>query len=307
MPGTISPTSLTISADTDDTVSTVANASPGGSTGNNATTEVAHERSREDERRRRCVSAALAFNFMSVDTEAYVASENPLVTLEIDDLRRADAHTGVKNVVSATADGSTVQTLGTGVGVGVAINATLSPVKTKSWIDRVILHGTTVTIEALAPAKSSFTASAKSGAGATSIGVAGSFALNVVTADTTASPAGDPEIDANLVLTASSNLETNATSEAKETGGSTVGIGASVSINVVNDTTTADVQNGVTLDGVNSLTLTATSTDKMTTSATSGAAAPGSPAISPSVAISISNVTTSASVGTGADLSSRAS
>ena len=70
-------------------------------------------------------------------------------------------------------------------------------------------------------------------------------------------------------------------------------------MNVVNDTTTAGLPANVVLTGVKDLTINATSTDSMTTSAEGGAAAAGSVALSAQVAIAISNVTTTASIGSG--------
>ncbi len=60
---------------------------------------------------------------------------------------------------------------------------------------------------------------------------------------------------------------------------------------------------GTELDGAKNLTITATGKDAMTTKATGGASAgTGSLALSAQVAIAISNVTTTASIGTGNDL-----
>jgi len=74
-----------------------------------------------------------------------------------------------------------------------------------------------------------------------------------------------------------------------------VGIGASFAIDIVNDTTNAVIYDGAALTGANNLTLTSNTTDAMDTEAENGAE--GKTAINPSVAISISNVTTNATVG----------
>ena len=75
------------------------------------------------------------------------------------------------------------------------------------------------------------------------------------------------------------------------------GIGASFALNIVNDTETAGVGNGTTLTGAHNVSASATTTDTMTTEAENGAE--GKVAITPTVAISISNVTTQATIGTG--------
>ncbi len=76
------------------------------------------------------------------------------------------------------------------------------------------------------------------------------------------------------------------------------GVGAAVALNLVTDTTQAALADGSTLSGHN-LTLQATGTDTMTTTSVTGAAG-GGVTIAPSVAVSISTVTTDASLGTGA-------
>src|SRR5256886_969338 len=76
------------------------------------------------------------------------------------------------------------------------------------------------------------------------------------------------------------------------------GIGASVALAIVDDTTKAEITG--TLDGGNDLTLTANTTHATTTHAKTGAA--GKIAITPSVGITLSNVTTTATVSSGTDL-----
>ncbi|MEA2197047.1 MAG: mucin9, partial [Solirubrobacteraceae bacterium] len=78
------------------------------------------------------------------------------------------------------------------------------------------------------------------------------------------------------------------------------GIGASFAINIVNDSTTSGIGDGTALTGARNVTITSKTGDEMTTEAQNGAQ--GKTAITPSVAVSISNVTTRATVGqTGAD------
>ncbi|MDA8440737.1 MAG: hypothetical protein M0Z51_18020, partial [Propionibacterium sp.] len=77
-----------------------------------------------------------------------------------------------------------------------------------------------------------------------------------------------------------------------------IGIGASFAFGLVNDTSTAGLQNGVVLDGVHNLTLTADSGSDISTLAVSGAS--GETTVGASVALTLANLTTTASVGTGA-------
>jgi hypothetical protein len=76
-----------------------------------------------------------------------------------------------------------------------------------------------------------------------------------------------------------------------------MGIGASFGMTIANITTTAEVQDGVVLTGLESLHLTAETGAEVGSEAVSGAG--GGIAISPSVGLTLSTVTTSARLGTG--------
>jgi hypothetical protein len=117
-----------------------------------------------------------------------------------------------------------------------------------------------VTVEAVGPGtgNSAFGAHATSVRGGSSVGVAGSIAVNIVVADTIArrrdARAGrgqrQPHADAT------SNITNDAVAEAhQDSGGNTSGVGASVALNVVNDTTRAGLANGSTLTGAQALTI----------------------------------------------------
>ena len=192
-------------------------------------------------------------------------------------------------------------------GIAVAVGVNVVDVTTRAYLARnAVLTGSTVTVESLAPAASNFLAQSTSGAGGSSVGVAGSIAINIVFSGTSASietPA-PVAVNGDLVLTATSNLDNKALALAKQSAeGDASGIGASFALNVVNDTTSAGIADNATLTGVDDLTLTATATDTMTTTAEGGASAgSGSLALSAQAAISISNVTTSASIGIGSPL-----
>ena len=142
---------------------------------------------------------------------------------------------------------------------------------------------------------------------AANTGVAGSIAVTVVVSDSVAQVTGDatkPVVflaPGDLTLTAAADLDSQAVAKAKKQGGDSTGVGASVAVNVVNDTVTAGLADGAVLLSVKDLTISATSKDAMTTTAEGGASAGTSnPAVSAQVAIAISNVTTTAELGTGA-------
>ncbi len=194
-------------------------------------------------------------------------------------------------------------------GVGIAVGVTVADVNTTAYIgNNVVIDAKTVTVETTAPAASTYSATAISGAGGTKVGVAGSIAVLVVVNNSTTGIGGtnaNATLNGDLGLSASSNLANTSLATAKQTGdGSTSGVGASFALDVINDTTTAGLANGSTITGVKNLTISATDTDASSTTANGGASAgSGSLALSAQVAITLANVTTSATVGTGPDLS----
>ena len=193
-------------------------------------------------------------------------------------------------------------------GVGVGVGVTVVDVTTSAYIgNNVTIHAKTVNIETTAPSASTYSATAISGAGGTSVGVAGSIAVLVVVNNSTSGIAGasaNATLDGDLSLSAASNLGNTALATAKQSSdGSTSGVGASFALDVVNDTTTAGLADGSTISGANNLTISSTDTDASSTTANGGASAgSGSFALSAQVAITLANVTTTASVGTGNDL-----
>ena len=82
-----------------------------------------------------------------------------------------------------------------------------------------------------------------------------------------------------------------------EGGNPTVGIGASFALSIDNVTTSAGIQNAAVLDGGDNLDIAAEDDNSVDTETVSGTA--GTNALSPSVALTMVNLTTSASIGTG--------
>ncbi|HEX9505505.1 MAG TPA: hypothetical protein VGA62_05820, partial [Acidimicrobiia bacterium] len=215
---------------------------------------------------------------------------------------------GTSYVDTGTAASGAMPTENASAGIGIAIAVNVAVINTDAFLkgNTTLTAGGGVTVEALSGGPSGFTAHSTSGAGGSSVGVAGSIAVNVVVSNTVA----DVETPTPVAVTgdvtfkATSSLLNNATAEAKQaTDGKASGIGASVSVNVVNDTTSSGLPDGSVLTGAHNLTATATGADRMVTVASGGASAgSGSLALSAEVAIAISNVTTTASIGTGATL-----
>jgi hypothetical protein len=153
--------------------------------------------------------------------------------------------------------------------------------------------------------------SGASNAGA--LGVAGSLALNVVGTNRSQAlvkPGATVTLTGGDVsLTAVNNSGSTASATAAQTASSgstqTVGIGASVAVNVVNSSSLAQLQDTATptggaLTGANNFTLSAASNNSMTTTVKAGAA--GGTAVSPAVALSLPTNTTSATLGSGSQL-----
>src|SRR5262249_33815939 len=142
------------------------------------------------------------------------------------------------------------------------------------------------------------------------VGIAGALSLTIADVTTNAEikdnhtrgPPFDKLNGSALSLSAASVVDSTAKAKAKDDDAGTVGIGAGVAINIVNDTTTASIDAGATFDGTSKPTdvsLSATDTDTMSTSSEAGvqAKAGSDVALSPDVSISYPTILTSAIIG----------
>ena len=136
--------------------------------------------------------------------------------------------------------------------------------------------------------------------------VAGSFALNLVNVLTQALVTGTVNAgasgDVSISASSSSDTTTDAHAAQTPTDGTTssLGLGASVALSLIDDVTTAGLTG--TLGGGHNVALSASTIDLAHTNAKTGAAG-GNVSIVPSVGITLSNVTTRAFVGAGTALS----
>ena len=196
-----------------------------------------------------------------------------------------------------------------GVGVAVAVNS--ADVTTDAHVSGVTLTTPAVNVEAVTKpaadgATNTFGASATSGAGgAQNVGVAGSVGINVVTLNTTAQLAGAPVVtgdasNASDVTLAARSNDTNTATAVPGTGGTgaATGVGASVALNIVNDSTTAGLTAGSALAGAHDLTITADAVSPATTQARGGAFS-ADIAAAPVYALTTLNVNTTANSETG--------
>ncbi|HUH15478.1 MAG TPA: hypothetical protein VML35_06310, partial [Gaiellaceae bacterium] len=206
---------------------------------------------------------------------------------------------------AAAADASATSGGSANVGAAVAINlanhtaeATIGAEADVSALGVSLAASTGGPAGSAADNTNTFGATATSGAGGGSVGVAGSLALNVANLETLAlirhNPArGPPTVDANgsaVSLSATSSSSSTATAQPKTAaGGSSLGIGASVALNLVDDLADAGLEQGAVLSNAGAVTLSASATHAMTTEAKAGATGAGV-SIAPAVAIAISNV-----------------
>ncbi|MDR3673689.1 MAG: hypothetical protein P4L36_22790 [Holophaga sp.] len=252
------------------------------------------------------VAAAIGVNVGVASTKAEVGSGATLTSagkLTV----ASSAQTGAQ----ATADGS--QTGNTAVGVGAAVALNVGTTSNQALIDDgSTISAKGVTVSALMPTtgttSNAFGASATSGAGASNVGVAGSLAANVVV-NTTEARLDGTTIGTSVaagggdVAVETSNTSTSTVSAgAKVTGSGSdakVGVGASVGLNVVVDSSVAEVGDGVALTGVDNLTLSARSDNTLITQVTGGASG-AKVNITPLAAVAVALNTTSANLGTSA-------
>src|SRR6185295_3941118 len=206
---------------------------------------------------------------------------------------------------TARADGSAVTAEGgdASIGVGVAINYA-RVINTIVIPSNAVISAHGVKLSATMHSVHEFASQASSGAGAGDVGIAGSVAINIVNLQTSAVIPTGASVDAhdgNVSVAAASDSTTSTTALPAEgttgvSGAGSVGVGASVSIAVMDDNTTAAID-GTLIGGAN-LQVTATTTNGMFTDAKTGASAEET-AIAPAISIVITNVTTRASLGAG--------
>ncbi|MCO6458771.1 MAG: hypothetical protein J5I93_25985, partial [Pirellulaceae bacterium] len=141
---------------------------------------------------------------------------------------------------------------------------------------------------------------AKSGAGASNVGVAGSLAISLVQTNTLARIEELADVDADagdttLKAIGRSLVTTRAVPLEHGTTGESLGVGASAAIAIINHDVVAEVVDDAVLDNTADLTLTADSNQQTLTEAVGGTA--GGVAITPVVAISLVDNDVAARVG----------
>ncbi len=147
-----------------------------------------------------------------------------------------------------------------------------------------------------------FVATAASGAAASDVGVAGSLAINIV--DNTSQALIETGASINpdggdVNVTALNNANDQATSYPQNTGGNgtggSVGIGAALALSIASDTTQAEIENGATVTSAGNVTVTANSSQNISTWGQNGAE--GSTGVSGGIAIALASNNTTALIG----------
>ncbi len=316
--GTISGQTITIAADADNRIETFAKVAGGGASDNGDAEKSPDERTTKPGKTEGnartadgniSVAAALGFTWLNASSEAFAKPTSGALTLTGSAaLNSLKIHVGARNRSTTQADaGSVGDTSGGGGGVAVAVAVNLADINNHAYLGgNTTLHAPKTIVEALAPTGDIFKALATSGVGDSSssdLGVAGSLAVNLVFTPTTAvlKSGGVAANGADLSFTATTVTTSEAKADANATTGDSTGVGASVTLHVVDNQTTAAIENSATLTGAHDVTLAATATDTTTTTVKTGAS--GGNAVAAGAAITFSNVTTKATIGTGALLS----
>jgi len=214
-------------------------------------------------------AGALALSFYESDTQARVDTGG--------NLRSANAlavHALATETVSTSANGSNTGDTADGVGVAVAFAKTDSHTRAVVGGSSLIHAAGGVDVDAELAGGDSFTVSAVSGAGAASeLGVAGAVAIHVLDTAAVAEVTGTTTLTpgTNVVVSASNTTHASTTAAPNDSGVvSENGIGASVAVAAIDNSSTARLADGATLNGAGDLTLSATGNYTIDTLAAAG-------------------------------------
>jgi len=253
------------------------------------------------------VGAALALNVAS--SHATAAIGNGLTIVAGEGLGTGALSLKAENNMdaSAIADGSAAKgSSDTAVGIAIAIN--IADMQNDARIGTSTVTADGVSVQALMKdvggnKTHTFAAKATSGASGDETGVAGSFALNYQKAQSDAEIVAGALVNAGTGdVTLKAENTTNSTVEAKaaSSGGET-GVGVSVGINIAVDNDTRANLNG-TLNGGDDVTLTATGSHVVNTTAEGGGTSKKDTGVGGGLALTVADNDTEAKLGAGAAL-----
>ncbi|MBK8460095.1 MAG: hypothetical protein IPL43_07835 [Micropruina sp.] len=202
-----------------------------------------------------------------------------------------------ESTATSSADGSSATAAG-GTAIGAAVAITYANLLLDATINAPVSAVGVSTSATVPTATNQFGASATSGAGGGDLGVAGSIAITVI--EILADAMINATISAgggNVNSTASSTSITVTEALPGEDGisGTKTGVGVSFALSVIDDVVTAGIADGVGVSGGDDILIAGHTSHDTTTTAKTGAK--GATAVAPAIAITISNVTTRASLG----------
>ena len=206
------------------------------------------------------------------------------------------------NGASSIADGSAVGSSSGQLGIGAAVALNLDHVSDDATLAQDV-KAASLDVSAQMTggiAANRFLTSATAGAGASDVGVAGALATNLVDSESVAQVAsGSVQIAGGGAVDVGSDDLTSSSVSALPAGtgasGGSVGVGASVALNIVATRSQAQLADGTSLTGAGAVTLEADGTHVVSTQADQGAA--GGVAVTPVVALSLVNDQTQATIG----------
>lgn len=248
------------------------------------------------------VAGAVAVNTLSSDTRVAVTSTAADAVVAQGALQLSSQSS---SQVAVTADGSTAEG-GTGVAVAVALDvshvaqeATLNAQVRAEHVD--VLAGSDAT-QWVDQAGQHHATQAVAGAGAKDVGIAGAVAVNVLDHGARAVLGSQAQVNlaggqARLDAAQISSVLAQAVPAEGGATGDTVGVGASVAVNVVGNRADALVQTGARVQGQGDLSVTASGEHDVATEAEAGAA--GGIAVTPAMALTIGSNRTSAQLQEG--------
>ena len=256
------------------------------------------------------VAAALAINIARLNVLATIDGGASVVA------EQAVAVTAAGNMdATATADGSASRGETGTIGAAIAINDAAGLVQASIADASVTSDGLGVTAQVFArgdDTRHEFGAFSTSGASGGNLGVAGSFALNMANLRTEAFLGAGAllvlrEGDVTIVAGAATRSTVAATALQEQgdadddgTAGSSLGVGASVGVNVADNDTRAELRTGAVLGWADNVTLSAIGVHEQATSVLGGAA--GGTAVTPVVAIGVAQNAVRAAALDGAAL-----
>ena len=242
------------------------------------------------------VAAAVAISDIGSTTQASLGSSGALTATG-----PVTVSSRALNQSNVTGDGSSAAG-DVGIGVGVAVNVVRAT--NDAWVSQSV-NSIGLIIQALMAGvleTNQYSASASSGAGASDVGIAGAVAVNIVENRTRARLMGTA-----VVAAGGGNVAVNATNESTSTSkavptedggvsGDSVGIGASVALNVITNQVIASFEDSSQVTGANNLELTAVGAHTINTEAEAGAE--GGVSVTPVAAVAVVDNATIARIGT---------